>query len=574
MRFKNEKKLLKIYAVAGTTTVLLSLDLPIANIKNKQFIGFSIERTDKNGLVTLHNGSKHFDSLIHDPTVTDHKVKYLSLVQTFFWYDYTVSPGETYTYAIKPMFGTALNHQPDLVNSIKITTEALQKGKHSIYFNYGVTGSQAYATNKEFGNTPIDDLVGKKKQDALTFLGRELWTDGLLAFVAQAKGSQHKLYGAFYEFQYPDFLKAIKAAKDRGVEVELVVSAKPDQADDKKDRKGNVKPGNTTAIKNAGLKSVCDPRTRPNQPHNKFMILFEGGKPVQVWTGSTNITEAGIFGQCNTGHWIVDAGIAAQYFEYWKNVKGDPAMGALSKISGTIQPDTDLTKLSNGTYVFFSPRDLPAVKGQAPVHLQNYAKLINTAKEMVCMVLPFNLDDVFKTVYRDPKKFLRFLIFEKTAEAAKVNSKDINMKFTAGAVLDSEVENWAKEVTAARTSGAGILYVHNKFFIIDALTSDPVVVTGSANFSRPSILSNDENSIMVKGDLRVADIYLTEFNRLFVHFWPRYLLKLKGNVKKNKLGFEKPLDETYTWHQEYFDKSLFGYKRKIMFMGMQGASQG
>ena len=83
--------------------------------------------------------------------------------------------------------------------------------------------------------------------------------------------------------------------------------------------------------------------------------------------------------------------------------------------------------------------------------------------------------------------------------------------------------------------------MHNKFFIIDPLTDKPVVVTGSANFSANSIRNNDENSLLIKGDPRVADIYLTEFDRLFVHFWPRYLSTIEKKTTKSRRDFPNHL---------------------------------
>ena len=131
MRFKNENNDLRLYAVAGTQTVLLSFDIAKSKVDNKQFIGFSVERKDKNGKIIFINGSKHFDSLINDDKIKDHAVKYQSLVQTFYWQDYLADPDQTYTYTVKPMFGTAINHIPKFESSIKVTTEPLQKGKHS-----------------------------------------------------------------------------------------------------------------------------------------------------------------------------------------------------------------------------------------------------------------------------------------------------------------------------------------------------------------------------------------------------------------------------------------------------------
>jgi hypothetical protein len=260
---------------------------------------------------------------------------------------------------------------------------------------------------------------------------------------------------------------------------------------------------------------------------------------------------------------------------------GYPKLVDLSEVSETIQPDTDLTKLQNGTYVFFSPRDLPIEKGTTPPHLLKYANLIDKAQDLVCMIFPFNYDEVFKKVYDKDKNFLRLLIFEKTEQAkvAKSNAdSDVDLKVTAGAVLDSQVEQFVKEITPKKTVDGGILFVHNKFFIIDPLGDNPIVLTGSANFSKPSITDNDENSVLIKGDARVADIYLTEFNRLFEHFWPRYLKKIEDSKPKSKQkkeeGFEEPLDEKYNWFKDYFVKESYHYKRGQLFIKMKRAKNG
>ncbi len=572
MRFKNEDNVLKLYAVAGTQTVLLSFDIAKSKLDNKNFLGFSVERKDKDGTNTFHNGTKHFASLANN---TIPAIKNTSLVQSFYWHDYTVDPGQTYTYAIKPMFGTAINHQPGFESSIKITTEDLHAGRHSVYFNYGVTGSQAYAHNKEYGNKPISELKGIALKHALFFLGRDLWSEGLVKFVQQAKSKKFSIYGAFYEFQHPDFLAELKAAKNRGADVQLIVSGKKDQYEDKIYKNGTVRFNNKTMIKKAGLVSCIKTlRTKPSQPHNKFMVLCENGKAKQVWTGSANITLAGIFGQCNTGHWIEDDTIAEKYLAYWNGLVGDPAMSQQAKVSESIQEDTDLINLPKGSYVFFSPRDLPVVKNKAPVQLQHYADLIDSAKELVCMVFPFNMDDVFNTVLKKDKDYLRLLLFESASDAKNVKSNDTDVKVTAGAVYDGDEKEWAKEITAKATTRAGILYVHNKFFIIDPLADSPIVVTGSANFSANSIQNNDENSILIKGEPRVADIYLTEFDRLFVHFWPRYLRTLQPKGNKKTEGFSKPLDETFTWYNDYFDATKYAMKRKQLFIKMKEAKKG
>ena len=391
MRFKKETGDISIYVVAGTQTVLLSFDMNENKIKGTDFMGFDIGRKDKKGnLVHLHGG-KTFQSLLtmKKPTLDQiNEARKKSLVQSFFWMDYQADPGQSYTYTISAKFGTALLNNTKFSNSININTEPLVSGKHSVFFNYGVTGSQGFAQQKDFGNKNLRDLKGATLNIALDYLGRELWTEGLMAFVRKAKTKKHSLYCAFYELQYPGFLKELKAAKQRIGDLQIVYSALAAQNKDPKSAK--LDPGNTSSLKRHGLISVSHPRTKASQPHNKFMVLCENGKPIEVWTGSTNITLSGIFGHCNTGHWIKDATIAKQYKKYWDLLKDNPKMETLSNLSETIQADTDLNKLKNGSYVFFSPRNLPCPPKTIPHHLQAYANLIDKAKELVCMIIPFN----------------------------------------------------------------------------------------------------------------------------------------------------------------------------------------
>ena len=43
-------------------------------------------------------------------------------------------------------------------------------------------------------------------------------------------------------------------------------------------------------------------------------------------------------------------------------------------------------------------------------------------------------------------------------------------------------------------------YLHTKYMLVDPLSDDPVVISGSANFSNASSVDNDEN-MLVPGDL-------------------------------------------------------------------------
>lgn len=545
MRNRNLKNTLKLYAVAGTQTVLLGFDIPKSNVIGKGFMGFKVERTDSKGKTTLLNGMKRFASDdLKNPKQT------LSPIQSYYWKDYTADPNCEYTYSVEALFGTWNSMKPAFKAKIKITTEPLHSGEQSVYFNYGVTGSQAYA--RKFGNiAPKKQPTKKKEMAAYDFLGRELWRDGLLTFVEQAKSKKHKLCCAFYEIEYPPFLEALAHARKRGAEIEIVYSAQTNQ-----------KKHNEEALKKAGLFDVSHPRTIVSQPHNKFMILCDGGTPKQVWTGSTNITVRGIFGHSNTGHWIVDEAIAKKYSFYWELLKTNPAGKDMKERTEKIQPDLDAANIKKGTSIIFSPRTSDRM-------LKTYVDMMRGAEQAMCVIYPFNIEKIFKDFYAEDQEYLRFIITDKSGEKTDFVTNDRDVVRTCGAVLNRSEGRWAREITSKTTTQASTLYVHNKFFIVDPLGSNPLVVTGSANFSDESLKKNDENTLIIKGNKRVADIYFTEFARMFDHFLPRYLHEIQKN-KPNapKRGFSKPLDESGAWVDDYYDPNTLGCKRRLLFVKM------
>ena len=183
------------------------------------------------------------------------------------------------------------------------------------------------------------------------------------------------------------------------------------------------------------------------------------------------------------------------------------------------------------------------------------------------MTFAFGMTDVFKDVYANAQAPLRFALLEqktrsmqagpeKTAEENKIQQLR-NMPENVFAVGDfirtNEVDGWLKE----RLSGLNshVRYVHNKFMLVDPLGDDPIVVCGSANFSEASTNRNDENMLVVRGNTRVADIYLGEFMRLYSHFAFRESLQWRDPDDP-----PKPL-RTDNWWQDYFGNSPRSLRR-------------
>ena len=117
---------------------------------------------------------------------------------------------------------------------------------------------------------------------------------------------------------------------------------------------------------------------------------------------------------------------------------------------------------------------------------------------------------------------------ERDAEEEKIQvlrNQPENVFAVGDFIRTNQFDGWVKE----RLSGlnSNVNFVHNKFMLIDPLSDDPIVVAGSANFSAASVKDNDENMIVIRGNRRVADIYLGELMRLFSHHAFRESLKFR-----------------------------------------------
>ena len=101
------------------------------------------------------------------------------------------------------------------------------------------------------------------------------------------------------------------------------------------------------------------------------------------------------------------------------------------------------------------------------------------------------------------------------------------------------------------------------------LGDDPVVATGSANFSAASQHANDENMLVIRGDTRVAGIYFGEFMRIFDHIYSRYLVGLIARRGEHdpQAGYLK--DDAEAWVSGHFKPGRKQLRREY-FLGGEG----
>jgi len=596
MRFKSARTDgFQVFAVTGVNTISFGITATAA--ARKGLLGFAVERADaKSGEKYFVYGMKVFPSVIPNPDESTRVSTFDHPIQSFVWDDFTAEDGRDYTYNFYPVRGKPknLDHSAEPITIAVKTEKLFTKGKHDIFFNRGVASSQAYA--RDFHNRKPDEIADpKERARALEWLSRSL-DEALLAFIEQARPGD-ELLGCFYEFRYEPAARALaKAAKD-GVKLRLIVDAKDNSYTDKKGKFHEAFPRTENL---AMLKTIKLPRKnyvlremRPNDiQHNKFMVLRRKSQELaaEVWTGSTNLSIGGVHGQTNVGHWVRDGDVAEAFRAYWTLLEDDPGADdgktaegrAANKAFTTAVEDLSPTlaeedEIAEGITPIFSPR--AGLK-----MLDRYAAMLSDAKTHACITLAFGVGEQFRKslLKHGSKDALTFLLLEKEDKPAPnskkkdewlpINSKN-NVYKAFGSFLQDAAYQFARETNARMLEfNSHVAYIHSKFMLVDPLGADPVVVTGSANFSDPSTRSNDENMLIIRGDRRVADIYFTEFNRLFFHYYYRSVVELTSRMRDDKPRTPKDApqflkEDPKEWLASYAPGKLKD-KRVAMYSGM------
>jgi phosphatidylserine/phosphatidylglycerophosphate/cardiolipin synthase-like enzyme len=528
MRSTTANDFLTARAIAGKYVVFLAWDLlDWAGVEQSKLLGFAIERSelkaDGNVLEkTFLQGVKRFPGreLAITPGTPASTLEHP--VQAFQWGDYTAKPGRGYVYRIVPMVGAPQRLEPDNDNALTLAVRTQDewlgappgedRPAHSVHFNRGVAGSQAYA--RKFGKIRPDEDDPESTQ--MRWLSRNVF-EAITGFIGCAADDNHGLRGAFYEFQYLPVLRALRAAAERQVDVHILYEAE------------EYKEKNEAAIAAAALGAVCTPhRVRSGIRHNKFLVLLKNGAPVAVMTGSTNISAGGIFGHSNVLHIVWDRGVAASYLAYWERLsQPDVDTRSLKTFSKGVSGVPPV--LAPGACVtLFSPRD-----GEDARTLNWYAERFKTAGHLACMSFAFGVSAGFERVLNSHDKVVRYALFDKAIKADVADSirANVNSMVACGARLGpGDLENFIGERLTGFNKNA---YIHDKFLLCDPLGAAPLVVTGSANFSPASQQSNDENMLVIAADTEVADAYFGEFMRIFDHLYVRYVI---GLLKKEGKG--------------------------------------
>lgn len=286
------------------------------------------------------------------------------------------------------------------------------------------------------------------------------------AVIASIDAARLSVDAAFYSLSLREVANALLRARDRGVQVRVVMES------DNRDRSV------PQALIDGGIPILGD--RREGLMHDKFIIIDRS----EVWTGSMNYTVNGSYDDNNVLVHIRSVKVAENYLVEFEEMYTDDLFGPDS-IAST--PNPFLTVDGTDIETYFSPDDSVAAR---------LVELMSSASESIYFLAYSFTSDEIAQAMRD------------RADAGVT---------VAGVMEHAQVEsNQGTEFDAFLQSGLDVRrdgndgQMHHKVIIIDR----SIVIVGSYNFTASAEDRNDENLVIIYSP-EIASLFLAEFERVF-----------------------------------------------------------
>ncbi|MBC8335809.1 MAG: hypothetical protein H8E29_11110 [Anaerolineales bacterium] len=290
--------------------------------------------------------------------------------------------------------------------------------------------------------------------------------------IKKIDAAQKSIHIASFEFNLTPVADALIRAHERGVDVRWVT-------DDEHGTEADEEPGHGQfeMLEDDGIEIKDDQRGA--LMHNKFWIFDRE----IVWTGSTNITENGIFKQDNNVIVVHSPALAEiyerEFDEMWNGEFGPTSTSTVDEQS-VIVSGTQLQ-------VLFSSED------DVAEHILPYLEAAQTSIRF--LAFSFTHDAMGEAMRNRSDAGVDVMgVFEKTGSSTEYS--ELGMMYCAG-------------MAARRDENPSFL--HHKVIVVD----NRIVITGSLNFSDNANESNDEN-VLIVDNAEIAKLYTQEFDRIWV----------------------------------------------------------
>ncbi len=346
--------------------------------------------------------------------------------------------------------------------------------------SFAVSTIRPYATVSEssgdihvYFNGPVDHSVATEE------LALSLSTDMNDTVAAWIMSAQHTLDVAAYNLNDQTVEDAVNAAAANGVQIRWIYEG----------QNANI------GLSSLDASVVTHPRTdgEGSGMHNKFIIGdADYAGSAFVLTGSTNLTTGQLVSDLNNVIVLEDQSLARAYeleFEEMWGAEGMTPDAANAKFGADKSWNTPVDFLVGGSPVelYFSPTDGTNAAILAEIEAAN--------ANFEFALLTLTRDDLGDAIVELNQSFFVSPI----GVIEQVN--------TTGSEFDNLISNGV-QAYAHDVSGD----CHHKYAIVDhsEVGSDPLVITGSHNWSSSAENVNDENTVIVH-NARVANLYHQEF---------------------------------------------------------------
>ena len=388
---------------------------------------------------------------------------------------------------------SAIDNDTAFAQPIAAICQSISTGNITQYFTASVDQSVSTGEDALF----IDDAID----------------DTLINYMNRATESIDVAIYDFNNLNISDIAGALNGAFNNGIEVRVIYDTSWTDVDMGSLLEPNIHKMIAPASSDYGIM------------HNKFVIFdakaADPNLPL-VWTGSTNFEDENINKFANNVTIIQDKSLAITYWLEFNEMWGTDEITPVITDSRFGPYKTDNTPhnfIIAGNIpleCYFSPSDGTNSRILEVIENADYELYIETML-ITRSDIAYKINDTYDNGC-DVK--------------AIVNLKD-DCSSTVVNILDGILGNDFKEY-----GELGIL--HNKFVIADpnSLADDPVVLTGTHNWSNSAENKNDENTLVIH-DARVANLFYQEFTERFKHGLPLGVHEIV-KMKENALFYPNP----------------------------------
>lgn len=286
------------------------------------------------------------------------------------------------------------------------------------------------------------------------------------AVIASIDSARLSIDVAFYSLSLREIANALLRARDRGVQVRVVMES---------DNRERSVP---QALIDGGIPILGD--RREGLMHDKFIIIDHS----EVWMGSMNYTTSGAYNDNNNTIHLRSVKIAENYSVEFEEMYTEDLF---STDSLAATPHSTLTIDGMDVENYFSPDDGVAAR---------IAELVSGAQESVYFMAYSFTSDVIGQAVRE--RFASGVTVMGVVDESQVASNQ-----------GTEFDPFAQAGIDVRMDGISGL-MHHKVIIIDGR----IVITGSYNFTASAEDRNDEN-IFIFYSAEIAEFFMAEFQRVF-----------------------------------------------------------